>query len=98
MKACVQYDARDAGSFIVLGQICARLHKNEEAAEHLRTGARLAPDNLLARTELGLVLLRLGDAAGAQSAYSEAKRLAPSDPSVTRLQRELESRGISIPR
>jgi len=94
LKSCVRYDARDGGAFIALGQVCARTHKNAEAVEHLLTGIRLKPDSILARTELGLVYLRLGEGEKALATYREVQPMAPESPQVHALKRQLEQRGL----
>ena len=73
----------------MLGQVCARLRKYEEAIEHYRAGLNLAPDYVAGRTDLTAVLMELGRDAEAADEFARAEQLAPNDPAVVELRKRL---------
>ena len=59
-----------------------RLGRTAEAAEHLQSALALAPDNLRALDQLGLVYLALDRTADAEKVLRRATSIAPDDPDV----------------
>lgn len=73
-----------AEAHALLGHALAQLASGEtpRAREHLEAAVRLAPDSPLARSLLGLYLLRRGDPAGARPHLEAAYDLDPTNPAI----------------
>lgn len=63
----------------VAGSHLARNYRFDEAVELTRRALTLDPENVTARTDLGMTLLRLGDEAGARTALETSFKVDPYD-------------------
>lgn len=72
-------DARAAAA-TERGRLLAANAQTQAALVEFEAAARLAPNDALARLNLGRIRRRLGDNAGADAAFRAAERLNPADP------------------
>ncbi len=78
-------DARDPQIHAALGEVCYRLTRYEDSRHHYATAVKLMPDSLQAHVGLCEVCITLGDAAGAEAALADVRRLAADNPQVQAL-------------
>lgn len=64
-------------AFLRLASCLQRANRADDALEAAREGVRLVPDYAELHNEMGILLARRGDLAGARAAFAEAVRLRP---------------------
>jgi tetratricopeptide (TPR) repeat protein len=79
-RGVLQRDAGHVTARLYLARILRRQGQTEEAADQLRTAARLAPRDPAVRRELGHLLLSLNRASAAAEQYRMAVELDPEEP------------------
>jgi tetratricopeptide (TPR) repeat protein len=79
-RGVLQRDAGHVTARLYLARILRRQGQTEEAADQLRTAARLAPRDPAVRRELGHLLLSLNRAPAAAEQYRMAVELDPEEP------------------
>jgi cytochrome c-type biogenesis protein CcmH/NrfG len=80
-----------------LGELYLRgMRKPQEALEAYRAALALEPGHVGVHYAMGLALAETGDAAGAEGQFTEASRLAPTNPLPWQALGELASAGRSM--
>ena len=79
-RAAAELDPMLAAAYVNLGALLHAQERSPEARDVLETALAIEPDDADARRSLGLVLLDLGDEAGAEAEFREETRLAPGRP------------------
>lgn len=88
----ISADHTNAEAVTGLAQVAFERARYEDALQYARQGAKLAPKSAAARLVLGDAYFKLLRYRDALVEYELARRLAPSDPSVTNRLRQLESK------
>ncbi len=89
LETVAELDSRHPELLVLLGATCLKLHRYEEAEEHLQTAIELAPDSLPAYLNLCEMYIELGQLCEAESALETARRLSPRNPRARALEQRL---------
>ncbi len=80
LEVALAIDPTECDALVLLARIRREAGALEEALDLLRRAQRITPGNVVVLANLASALNRSGDIPGAVAAYSEAIRVAPSDP------------------
>jgi tetratricopeptide (TPR) repeat protein len=90
-REAVRLDPFSADSYILLGQILLKQDKRQEATQLFRRGVELNPYDETYHTSYGIVLQMNGDCAAADSQFSQALALNPSESIAQRQMRACQA-------
>lgn len=89
LNKAVELDSTQWMPYAYLGDVAIELQLYDLAVDHFADAIRMKPDHLPAHTRMSWALNKLGRQPEALAAYERARAVAPQDPQIAVLAREL---------